>query len=161
MRLMQDAIAKRNKPVLAFIDDFAASAAYGIAAGCDIITANNELARIGSIGVYLSIVDYSEQMKKEGINLIEVYAPQSTDKNADVRGAIEGKPEALEALRKTAGKFCESFIASVENSRGDKLKEDRRTWGTGKVFFAEEALQMGLIDSIDSFENFLNYLNIH
>ena len=156
MRLMQDAILQRNKPVMAYIDDFAASAAYGIASVCDVVTANNELAQIGSIGVYLSFLDYSEKLKKEGINLIEIYAPQSTDKNADINGAISGDKDALERMRQVAGTFCESLISSVENSR--KIS-GRDKWGTGKMFFAKESMELGLIDSIDSFENFLNYLN--
>ena len=160
MRIMQDAIGRRNKPVMAFIDDFAASAAYGIAAACDVVTANNELAQIGSIGVYLSIADYSAKLEREGIKLIEIYAPQSKDKNADVRGAIAGDKEAIASLEKTAGIFCESFINSVEKSRTEKLQKGRDVWGTGKVFFAGEALELGLIDSIDTFENFLDYLNI-
>ena len=45
----------------------------------------------------------------------------------------------------------------VEENRGDKLKVGREEWGTGKLFYADQALEMGLVDSIDSFHNILNY----
>ena len=39
------------------------------------------------------------------------------------------------------------------------LKPTERNGGTGKVYFAEEALELGLIDAIDSFSNISNYFS--
>ena len=156
MRLMTEAISKRNKPVAAFIDDFACSAAYGIASSCDIVIANSKMARIGSIGTYMTIADYTEYYKQKGISLTEIYATASTDKNSEYYEAIKGN---LEPIRAICDQFNESFLASVEENRKDKLTSDRENWGTGKVYFAEEAQSIGLIDGIDTFDNFLNYFN--
>lgn len=153
MRLMAETISERNKPVIAFIDDNACSAAYGIASACDYVVANNTLAYVGSIGTYLSIVDYTEYFKKEGINLIEVYASASKDKNAEVREAIKGNTEPL---RKLADRFNEAFIQSIEKNRSGKLTAGREAWGTGKLLHAEDALKLGLIDEINTFSNTLN-----
>ncbi len=154
MRHFVAEVGIRNKPVLAFVSDFAASAAYGIASSCDAIVANYDLAEVGSIGTYISLVDYSEKLKKEGINLIEVYASDSKDKNNEVKEALKGN---LEPLRQRADHFNEKFLSMVESNRGEKLKAGRDVWGTGKLFYADQALEMGLIDSIDSFHNILNY----
>ena len=98
MRLMADTISDRNKPVVAFIDDNACSAAYGIASGCDIVVANSNTAYVGSIGTYISIADYTEYLKKEGISIIEVYATASKDKNIEVREALKGNVAPVRKL---------------------------------------------------------------
>jgi len=156
MRLMNETISQKNKPVGAFIDDMACSAAYGIASGCDFICANSTLAEIGSLGCYGTIIDLSKQLEQMGVNIIEIYATASTDKNKEFRDAIAGKPEALRA---SLDVFNEYFLSTIESNRADQLTADRKVWGTGKVYFAEKALELGLIDGIDTFENFLNYFN--
>lgn len=155
MRLMDEAISKRNKPVIAYIDDCACSAAYGIASGCDYIVANSAVARVGSIGTYLTIADFEKYYEQQGIRLIEIYATLSKDKNKDYFDALKGN---LEPLRKVADKFNEMFVSSIERNREGKLSNGRDVWGTGKVYFAEEALTLGLIDEINTFENTLNII---
>lgn len=156
MRMMSETIAARNKPVGCFIDDFACSAAYGIASNCDFVVANSALARIGSIGTYMTVADYAERFKQMGIKLTEIYATASTDKNNDYHEAIKGN---LEPIRAICNQFNENFLQMIETNRKDYLTDKRTAWGTGKVYFATEAQQLGLIDGIDSFENFLNYFN--
>jgi signal peptide peptidase SppA len=154
MRVMQDAIIDRNKPVIAFIDDLACSAAYGIASGCDVIVANSSTARVGSIGTYITVSDYTKYWEQQGIRLIDVYASQSKDKNSAYYEALKGN---LEPIRAIADRYNSDFIETVKLNRSEKLAEDINSWSTGKVFFADEALKIGLIDSIDSFKNTLNY----
>ena len=98
MRLMAETISQKNKPVGAFIDDNCCSAAYGIASGCDFIVANSNQAQIGSIGTYITIADYTEKFKQMGVNLIEIYASASTDKNKEFFDAIQGNPEPIRAI---------------------------------------------------------------
>lgn len=154
MRLFNETVSKRNKPVIGFVDDFSCSAGMGNIASCDLIIANSPMARIGSIGTYMTIADYTEYFKKQGIDLIEVYASDSVDKNKEYYEAIKGN---IEPLRAIANKFNDAFLELIEQQRGDALTADRKLWGTGKVFFAQEALSLGLIDKIDSFDNILNY----
>lgn len=154
MRLFAETMTKRNKPIVAFVSDMAASAAYGIASGADIIVANSEYARVGSIGTYMTVVSYAEKLKKEGIDIVEVYATASKDKNKDLHDALKGDTKALQD---TADIYNEMFLSMVENNREGKLSKDRSVWGTGKMYFAPDALELGLIDTIDSFSNIFNY----
>lgn len=154
MRLMAEAINERNKGVIGFVDDYACSAAYGILAACDVIVANSEQARIGSIGTYITIADYTKYFEKQGIKLTDVYASDSTEKNIEYREAIKGNTKPVQEI---ANRFNDYFLNHVETSRDDKLLSDKKSWGTGKVFFAKEAMDLGLIDEIDSFQNILNY----
>ena len=155
-RVLQEAISVRNKPVVAFCNDFVASAAYGIAASCDKVVANSPVCRVGSVGTYMTIVDASERYKSMGINLIEVYATRSTDKNQDFYKALQGDTAPL---KKVCDTYNEGFISSIANARVGVISEDQNLWATGKMFFAPEALNLGMIDDVDSFENVLNYFN--
>lgn len=152
MRLLQETLKLRNKTVIAYVEDLACSAAYGIASQTDYIVANSELARVGSIGVYLTVADYTEYYKKQGVKLIEIYAPQSTEKNKEYFDAISGDTKALQEQAK---RYAEAFIQSIAKARELDPKKDG--WATGKTFFADKALQIGLIDKIDNFENVMNY----
>ena len=156
MRIFNDAVLKCTKPVIGFIDDQSCSAGMGNLAACDMIVANNKLARVGSIGTYLTIADYTEHFAQQGIKLIEIYATASKDKNSEYYEALNGN---VTPLREIADVYNEAFIEMIETQRGDKLKADRKEWGTGKVYFADKALELGLIDAIDSFDNVLNYFN--
>lgn len=156
-RVMQEAIENRNKPIVAFCNDFTASAAFGIAAGCDKVIANSEMCQVGSIGSYQTIVDKRAYFEKQGIKLIDIYASKSVDKNGDVKKALEGDTKPLE---KRCDTFNDWFISCIANSRSGIINEDQGTWGTGKMFFAPEAIELGLIDGIDTLENVLNYFNI-
>ncbi len=155
-RIMQEAINSRNKPVVAFCNDFVASAAYGIASCCDKIVANSNVCRIGSVGTYMTIVDTSEYYAKMGIKLIDIYASKSTDKNQEFHKALQGDTEPL---KKVCDTYNENFISSIANARVGVINEDQGKWATGKMFFAPEAMDIGMIDEIDTFENVLNYFN--
>ncbi len=156
MRTMIDAIKLKNKPVVAFIEDCAGSAAYGIASACDYIIANQAMAQVGSIGSMGTIFDYQKALKKAGIKEITEYAPQSTNKNSWYRKAIAGDTTEMKQL---LSDFAEYFIKEVEENRAGKLKSDRTEWGKGDDYYAAKALGHGLIDGIDNFENVLNYFN--
>lgn len=155
-RVLQETIAGRNKPIVAFCNDFVASAAYGIAAYCDKIVANSDLCEIGSVGTYCTILDSRVYYEKMGIKLENIYATKSTDKNQVFLKAINGDPEPL---RKVCDTYNEAFISSIATARVGVISEDQNTWATGKMFFAPEALSLGMIDEVDSFENVLNYFN--
>jgi signal peptide peptidase SppA len=155
-KLMYDTIKSLNKVVVAFIDDMSASAGMYISAACDHIVANNKLALVGSIGTYITIADYTEALEAQGIKLLNVYADDSTLKNSEHIEAIEyiqtnGESGSIDKIKTLVNKFNDDFLANVQEGRGALLKSD--TWKSGKLFFAEEALEIGLIDGIDSLDN--------
>jgi signal peptide peptidase SppA len=152
---MADFVKGLKKPVVAFVDDLSASAAYGIATGASYIVANRKEAQIGSIGTMCTMVDDREAFEKKGIKLTDVYADASTDKNGWYRAALEGDMAPLKTM---LNEWNEKFLGVVETNRGPKLTADRKTWGTGKIYNADEALSLGLIDDIGSFNDTINSL---
>ncbi|MEI7597271.1 MAG: S49 family peptidase [Bacteroidota bacterium] len=154
-RHLCETIKNTQKPVIAFVEDLAASAAYYIASACNHIVVNTDMARVGSIGTYATIIDYRGALEKEGIKMIEVYATKSNEKNKEYFDAINGDTSLL---KKSMDVFNDRFLADVAENRGSKMKSDWKTWGTGSVFFAPEALKIGLIDEIDTLENTIKSL---
>lgn len=150
-----DFIKSLKKPVVAFIDDMAASAAFGIASSANYVVANRAEAYIGSIGTMATVVDDTDFFAKEGFKLTDVYASDSVDKNGWYRAALEGNFDPLKA---ELDKFNNKFLSLVETNRAGKLTADRKVWGTGKVFNADEALSLGLIDDIGTLNDTINSL---
>lgn len=142
-----------NKPIVAFVDDMAASAAYFIASGCDSIICNAEYSRVGSIGTYLTIADFSQYFEKLGIKVLDIYATDSTEKNSPYKKAIEGDTSLLVAEIDFINSIFQNSIATNRLDALTAANTKAEVWNKGKVFYAEEALKLGLIDGIASLED--------
>jgi len=144
-----DGIQKAGKPVLAYCEGYTASLGMWMAAAADEFYASDALDGIGSIGSYATILDYSGFLEKNGIKIHEIYAPQSTEKNASYREAINGNYQLLQDELKM---HVDRFISFVKEQRGEKSAASVKEWSTGKLFHAEDAVNVGLADGIRSFE---------
>lgn len=144
---------KEIKPVFASVYGSAASAAYIGLSGCTAIFASHEMCQIGSIGTISSVLDFTEQLKKEGINLIEEYADDSSDKNIEYREALKGN---LKPIKARVNSINDKVLEIVSTNRPNS---DMAKWKTGKLFNATEALEVGLIDGIMSFDALIEQLS--
>jgi len=155
---LADAIssAKKKKPVVAVINDgFAASAAMWIASAADEIYTTQPTDEVGSVGVYTQIADWiSYYRDKHNLRVLEIYAPQSTDKNKDYRDALAGDDTAIKADLK---QLADQFISTVAKNRGGRLTSDE--WKTGKMFNSKEATRIGLIDGMKSFDQIIRRMD--
>jgi signal peptide peptidase SppA len=146
-----------GKPVVALCEDgLMCSAAYWLSSKADTIIATHESCTIGSIGVMASWADVQPYFEKLGVAFHEVYAEQSSLKNADFAAAAKGDYSAVQAnLTAIAG----GFLGSVQTNRAGKLdakKFDKSGASKGKTFFAGEAGDIGLIDALGSFQDALS-----
>lgn len=153
---MAEAVKSVTKPIIAYVDDLSASAGMMIASQADYIVANQELARVGSIGTFVTLADYKGYFEKEGIKIVEVYADASNDKNKPYRDAID-KGE-FKLIKQDLNVLNDRFLQYIESGRTGKLKTGADDWGTGKVFFASEAVKTGLIDDIMPLESVIKSL---
>lgn len=53
-------------------------------------------------------------------------------------------------------RFNDQFLSDVKANRGSILNKDESTWGSGKVFYTDEAIELGLIDGVLSIEELAN-----
>lgn len=149
-------ISSLNKPVVAYVDGMAASAAYWIASQTDYIVANvNNITEVGSIGTLCMLVNQSEWLKKEGIKLEIMRADKSKDK-ARINAYEEWPQAELDALQADLNEINSLFINAVNQGRGGKLKTSGEDIFTGKMYKKEKALEMGMIDKVGTMEDAIN-----
>jgi len=147
--LLAEAIKNSSTPVVAFVDGLAASAAYWIISGASKIIASSDLDRIGSIGTMMMVEDLQPALEQMGVKFHEVYATLSADKNADFNEVLDGKYDSYR--NNVLDVINSKFLASI---RSHRPSVDESTL-TGRIFFASQALELGLIDEIGSFEKAL------
>lgn len=130
-----------GKPIHAFIGGMGASAAYNIAASCEVVGMGSS-SSAGSIGTVIEYVDMEPFWEQEGARIIRVVAEQSPNKRLDPESA-EGQAE-MQALV-DAG--AAEFIASVAAGRGVSEARIMADFGQGLVFDRDDAIRRGMADT--------------
>lgn len=134
------------KPIIGVIQDgMAASADYWIASACQELYVTQATDQVGSIGAYTTIYDFAGWLELNGIKEIDIYAPQSTDKNQDYLQALKGDDTLIKADLKA---LVDDFIGAVKTGRGARLNTKDENPFTGKMYSAKDAQKIGLIDGI-------------
>lgn len=134
-----------TKPVVSLVDK-AYSLHYWVAAmfGDKIMMNNNITAGVGSIGAMLSF-------NKPKDEIIMIRPEESADKNQEFLDALEGNYEKIQAkLSVLAQKFQNGVKLARPNVEESAL--------SGKTYFAEEAIQLGLADEMGSLESAYNWI---
>ena len=105
---------------------------------------------MGSIGVYTTLADFTGFYEKEGIKVHEIYSTLSTEKNKPYKEALKGNYEQIQ--NGVLDPLAAAFIGAIKTNRKKKLNTSEGNPFKGKLYMAEEAMAIGLIDSIGSFE---------
>ena len=138
---IREAIAA-GVPVIGWVDHgMSASAGYWILAACTEAWLSQPSDQVGSIGAYQRV------RKNSSTDLLEVYAPQSKQKNLPQRAAAAGDTSHLEA---ELAQLVDVFHASVQADRGDRLSA-AGAWKEGGLFMGEKAVAEGLAEGICTF----------
>lgn len=144
--------AKKVKPVIVSMGDFAASGGYYIAAGADKIFAEPTTIT-GSIGVFGMLPNIKGLTDKIGINAQQV----TTNDNAIPYSVFEEMTESQEGyIREKILEVYDTFKTRVANGRGMTLDEVEEI-AQGRVWTGEEALTIGLVDELGGLDAALKY----
>lgn len=147
-RNLSEAIGNCSKPVVAHIDDgYCASAGVYIACKANKILLSQPTDKIGSIGVYTTLIDPTGAYEALGYKIKTIYSPTSTQKNAAWRAAME--KDDVKPMQKDLAFLDQYFMQSVRDGRGAKLNEEVLAGG---MYYAEEAIEKGLADGIATFK---------
>ncbi len=149
---LHDAVAAtaKQKPVVAFVEDLAASAAYFAIAGATKIVASRS-ALIGAIGTYAVIEDISGMAAKLGVKVHVIKAGEF--KGAGVPGTTFTDSQQAE-MQRVINDINAQFLAAVREGR--KLTADKlKIVSDGRIWIAADAKRYGLIDEIGTFESVL------
>ena len=135
-----------EKPVVAFADDMAASAAYWIGSQANAFY-GNATAAIGSIGVYTLFVDSSERAKQLGLEFIIVRS--GANKGIGSPG-VAVSDENIAAVQERIDGLYGMFLAAVLRGRASAglSAEGLGALADGRVFLGAEAAAGRLIDGV-------------
>ncbi|MFI0845604.1 S49 family peptidase [Mesorhizobium sp. IMUNJ 23232] len=140
---IRDLAAEKNKKVLVFVEDVAASGGYMIAVAGDEIIADPS-SIVGSIGVVSASFGFPELMQKIGVER-RVY---TAGRNKAVLDPFQPeKEEDVERLKALQIEIHETFIDLVKDRRGDRLSQDPDLF-TGLFWTGRKGLSLGLVDAI-------------
>jgi len=141
-------IQASRKPVVAYANSLAASAAYWIGASASEfhVTPGGE---VGSIGVWMAHQDYSKAMADAGVTTTLISAGEFK---------VEGNPyqpisaDALTFLQSRVDDYYAAFTKGVAKGRKVGIDAVRNNMGKGRVFGADQAKTAGMVDSIATFD---------
>ncbi len=135
--------AEHEVPVIAFVEDVAASGGYWLAAAADEIYADPSSV-LGSIGVISASFGAHEFLTKHGVERRVYTAGKSKSMMDPFRPE---KPEDVERLKRLLNDIHTNFIDHVQARRAGKLDTETELF-TGEIWLAEKAKALGLIDGI-------------
>lgn len=136
--VVRDKVLEKNKPVYALVYN-AGSAMYNAISGVDKIFMANESSRAGSIGSFFNM--NKEAAKAYSATMEQIYAKQSTEKNAPIRAYLNGDKSLLEA---EATQSAQQFIDSVVKVRPNI----NQTVFKGGMYYTSDAINLGLADGV-------------
>jgi signal peptide peptidase SppA len=134
---------EKNIPVLAFVEDVAASGGYWLATAADEILVDRG-SIVGSIGVISA-----------GFGLDQAIARLGVERRVHTAGKSKSmldpfkpeKPEDVDRLRRLLEDLHGYFIDHVQTRRGSRLKDNPDLF-TGDIWIGTKAVDQGLADAI-------------
>src|SRR3954470_11052843 len=135
---------EKKIPVIAFVEDVAASGGYMIACAADEIIADAS-SIVGWIGVVGGSFGFDKLIEKIGIER-RLYT--SGENKAMLDPFLPEKPEDVERLKELQREIHESFIALVKARRGAKLNSRETALFSGAYWTGRRGLELGLVDAV-------------
>ncbi len=145
--------AKQHLPITTVVDGMAASAAYWVASQTDRIVLGR-MDMVGSIGVVFGLYDFSKAFEEAGIEALLFSTGHY--KGAGMVGTQITEEQRAE-FQRMADQLFGYFLADVERGRGNRTP-NLRELADGRVFIGEEAVRLGLADSVATFQETLDRL---
>lgn len=143
------------KPVVAFVNDVAASAAYGIASAARAIIVS-PTSMVGSIGVVLTHLDRSGEMEERGVKPTLIHAGAHK---------VDGHPfgplsEAVRAdLQAEVFKIYDQFVGLVAAGRTGRISAEAIRATQARTYLGADAIAEGLTDRMASLDEVIATLS--
>ncbi|MSN97148.1 signal peptide peptidase SppA [Campylobacter sp. FMV-PI01] len=138
---------KSKKPVVAYASGTMASGSYLSGVWATKIYANKG-SFIGSIGVIVQGTNIKDLADKIGIKTQIVKAGDYKEAGTFMR---KWSDEERQSLQNLVDKSYTIFINEVANARNLNIKDEKK-WANARVFLADEAKNLGLIDDVSTYK---------
>jgi len=143
--------AEKKLPVIAFVEDVAASGGYWLACAADEIVANPS-SIVGSIGVISAGFGFQDLIARYGI---ERRVHTSGERKSMLDPFRAERAEDVTRLKSLQAEIHEDFKAWVRERRSDRLKGDDGTLFSGEFWTGRRGLELGLVDSLGELRSVL------
>ncbi|RTL76435.1 MAG: S49 family peptidase [Bradyrhizobiaceae bacterium] len=138
-------------PVLAFVEDVAASGGYMIACAGDEIFCDSS-SILGSIGVIGGTFGFQDLIKKIGIER-RIYT--SGEHKSSLDPFLPESPDDVARLKAIQREIHDSFIDLVKRSRGVRLQGEASYLFSGEYWAGERSVKLGFADGIGDLRSVL------
>ena len=145
--------ADTAKPVFAHIDDLCASAGIWAASQARYVSANYT-ALAGGIGTLTVVEDSSGEAAASGI---KVHVISTGEYKGSFTPGTEVKSNELAYLQNIIDGINKHFVAAVASGRAVDI-ETVESWADGRLFHAEDAHRMGMIDYVRPLQRTIEHL---
>lgn len=133
-----------GKPIIAFANEMACSAAYAIASSCDAVM-TTDTGMVGSIGVYTMLVDMTKGLDKNGLKVTMVRAGERKARGGPYEAADKQTMDKLMAWVDDTWTIFADHVAKYRPISAEAVKAMQGDWFTGT-----DAFNIGLVDAVDS-----------
>ncbi len=136
--------AEKKLPVIAFVEDVAASGGYWLACAADEIIADGA-SIVGSIGVVSAGFGFQGLIAKLGI---ERRVHTSGENKSMLDPFRDEKPEDVERLKRLQAEIHDGFKDWVRERRAARLNGDEAMLFSGEFWTGRRGLELGLVDGL-------------
>jgi signal peptide peptidase SppA len=136
--------AEKQLPVIAFVEDVAASGGYWLACAGDEIVADAS-SIVGSIGVISAGFGFQDLLARFGV---ERRVHTSGERKSMLDPFRPERTEDVERLKGLQAEIHDGFKDWVRQRRGARLKGDPATLFSGEFWTGKRGLELGLVDSL-------------
>jgi len=133
-----------GRPVIAVLQDVAASGGYYIACSADAIVAHRTTVT-GSIGVIVQTVSFAGTMDKIGVDAQAITSGARKDMASPFKPLDKADAVILQGL---VDEFYAQFVSVVAAGRPKLTAQQVGKLADGRVYSAGQALKNGLVDSL-------------
>ena len=141
---IRDHAAERKVPVVAFVEDVAASGGYWLAAAADEIYAD-PASIVGSIGVVSAGFGFVEALQRLGV---ERRVHTQGERKRMLDPFMPERPEDVARLESLQADIHASFKDWVRERRTGKLVGEESALFNGDIWTGRQALTLGLVDGL-------------
>ncbi len=142
-------LAKKSKPVIASMSDYAASGGYYLAMGCDTIVAQPHTIT-GSIGIFSILFDMSDFLgDKLGITFDEVKTGEYGELYTVTRPLTDAEKKIFQ---KNLEAHYETFTGKAAEGRDVSIDEIKKV-ASGRVWSGVQAKEHNLVDVLGGFND--------
>ena len=135
---------EKGLPVIAFVEDVAASGGYWLACAADEIVVDPS-SIVGSIGVISASFGFQDLIARFGV---ERRVHTSGERKAMLDPFRPENPDDVERLKRLQAEIHDGFKDWVRLRRGRLLKADEATLFNGEFWTGKRGLELGLADGL-------------